>query len=411
MSGLTALLDTLLATRLAQRVDLVPLKSELEIAGPGAVTRVEEVTNDVRLTSRAALEQQLGVGLLKADQRGHGHTPARPDETVTLSLTARAVNAILEGQSGVTVKMIGLEPLLPHPQSPLPHLLAATLARTVANSGLFYESHLAQFTAGTRTLAELMQEPQARLNASVNPDAVLLVRQQLELLAVPVFRWGGEAWPGVPMEWEIHEKEWADHQEERQAAAPDNAVPRTWCTRLALTLPTLREVEAHISLAGATLQIHLAARENATRALLSECRAELPRRFEELGLQLIGLQIDSFPAASTAQALPEEVAARNTPGVRREKDRPSVIELSHANKNREPLVVARGYGDAADLIVQRAHEHGLYVHESPDLVKLLMHVNLDADIPAPLYVVIAEVLAWLYRLQRAEPSFVKNTSI
>ena len=476
MSGLTALLDTLLATRLAQRVDLVPLKSELEIAGLGAVTRVEEVANDVRLTSRAALEQQLGVGLLKRDQRGQGNAPARADETVTLSMTARAVNAILDGQTGVTSKIIGSKPLLPQSQPPLPHLLAATLARTVANSGLFYESHLAQFVAGTRTLAELTQEPQARLNSSlpnsvlrdgvrnpnpdqlarsserdyldktadesiqdvdgqepalqshgtnttdvarsnayglngIHPEAVLLVRQQLELLAVPVFRWGGEAWPGVPMDWEIHEKGRVGHKEERQAAARNKVVPRTWSTRLALMLPTLKDVEVHVSLAGATLQIHFAARESATRALLSECCAELPKRFQKLGLQLIGLQIGSLPVASEAQEISKDGGACNTSGVGRADDRPSAIALSHANKNREPIVVARGYGDVAYLIVQRAHENDLYVHELPDLVKLLMHADLDDDIPTQLYVAIAEVLAWLYRLEHAEPFIIKKTSI
>ena len=390
MSGLTPLVDTLLATRLAQRVDLVPLKSEVEIAGPGPVTQAEEITNDVRLPSRAALEQQLGVGLLKSDQRGHGNAAARPGDAVTLSAAARAVSAILDVPAGATAEIIGTAPLLPQSQPPLPHLLSATLARTVGNSGLFYESHLAQFAAGTRTLAELTQEPQARLDASVkvaltlpgsgqdygaslpnsvpgglacspdstqlahssdpahlhktayesiqdadgqepalknhgasatdaarsnasglagiHPDAVALVRQQLELLALPVFRWGGEAWPGVPMDWEIHEEEREDHkeEEERQAAADNKAVPRTWSTRLALTLPTLRDVEVRISLAGTTLQVHLAARENATRALLNEGRAELPKRLEELGLQLTGLQIGSLPAASTAQKMPKD---------------------------------------------------------------------------------------------------------
>lgn len=388
MSGLTPLVDTLLATRLAQRVDLVPLKSEVEIAGPGPVTQVEEITNDVRLPSRAALEQQLGVGLLKSDQRGHGNAAARPGDAVTLSAAARAVSAILDTPAGATAKIIGTAPLLPQSQPPLPHLLSATLARTVANSGLFYESHLAQFAAGTRTLAELTQEPQARLDATVkvaltlpvsgqdygaslpnsvpgglacspdsaqlahssdpahlhktayesiqdaggqesalknhgasatdaahsnasglagiHPDAVALVRQQLELLATPVFRWGGEAWPGVPMDWEICEEEREDHKEERQAAADNEAVPRTWSTRLALTLPTLRDIEVRISLAGTTLQVQLAARENATRDLLSEGRAELPKRLEELGLQLTGLQIGSLPAASTAQKVPKD---------------------------------------------------------------------------------------------------------
>lgn len=92
-------------------------------------------------------------------------------------------------------------------------------------------------------------------------------------------------------------------------------------------------------------------------------------------------------------------------------DRPSAIALSYANKNRAPIVVAKGYGAVADSIVQRARESGLYVHESPDLVKLLMHVNLDAEIPPQLYVAVAEVLAWLYRLEPAEPGSVKFTKI
>ena len=83
-------------------------------------------------------------------------------------------------------------------------------------------------------------------------------------------------------------------------------------------------------------------------------------------------------------------------------DRPSAIALSYANKNRAPLVVAKGYGAVADAIVQRARENGLYVHESPDLVKLLMQVSLDQEIPPQLYLVVAEVLAWLYQLEPDE---------
>jgi flagellar biosynthesis protein len=83
--------------------------------------------------------------------------------------------------------------------------------------------------------------------------------------------------------------------------------------------------------------------------------------------------------------------------------RTSAIALSYAKKDRAPIVVAKGYGAVADSIVQRARESGLYVHASPDLVKLLMHVDLDAQIPPQLYVAVAEVLAWLYRLEPAEP--------
>lgn len=83
--------------------------------------------------------------------------------------------------------------------------------------------------------------------------------------------------------------------------------------------------------------------------------------------------------------------------------RTSAVAISYAKKDRAPIVVAKGYGAVADSIVQRARESGLYVHASPDLVKLLMHVDLDAQIPPQLYVAVAEVLAWLYRLEPAEP--------
>lgn len=419
MSGLTSLVDTLLATRLAQRVDLVPLKPAVELAGPGAVAQVEEVSNDVRLPSRAAMLQQLGQGLLTSDQRGHGGAQARAGESVSLSVAARAVGAILEGQSGATSKILGTEALLPS-SSPIPHQLSAVLARTVANSGLFYESHLQQFAAGTRTLAQMAQEPQARLDASLNssletpipgaagqvsapdgvgdarapsgamsppaapasadkgdavpiqnggaasgastrplpgaagasqdtshlpssssyhaglhersaasiddtdahgaavknhaarsadatpgnapglagihPDAIALVRQQLELLAVPVFRWSGEASPGTPMDWEIREE-----PDEPEAAAAGGASTRTWSTRLALTLPTLRDVEVRVSLAGSVLQVHLAASEGATLALLRESGSELPARLGQSGLQLASLQIGRLVPGASGQ--------------------------------------------------------------------------------------------------------------
>ena len=82
-------------------------------------------------------------------------------------------------------------------------------------------------------------------------------------------------------------------------------------------------------------------------------------------------------------------------------DRPSAIALSYANKNQAPVVVAKGYGAVANSIIQRARDSGLYVHESAELVKLLMQVRLDDEIPPQLYLVVAEVLAWLYRLDPA----------
>jgi flagellar biosynthesis protein len=95
-------------------------------------------------------------------------------------------------------------------------------------------------------------------------------------------------------------------------------------------------------------------------------------------------------------------------------DRPSAVAISYAAKDRAPIVVAKGYGAVADSIVRRARESGLYVHASPDLVKLLMNVNLDAQIPPQLYLAVAEVLAWLYRLEGGpefEPELEVNPDI
>ena len=404
MSGLSPLVDTLLANRLAQRIDLVPLKPEVQVAGPGWVTPVEEVTNDVRLPSRAAVEQQIGVGLLKGDQRGQGGAAAQVSPAVTLSGTARTLSAILDGQTGAASRIVGSEPLLALSQPPSPSAIAQALARTVGQSGLFYESHLAQFAAGAMLFAELAQEPQARLAggnltpvpvpplslngaiadtlgaqrtpnvaddrvappvappsgdmasstsdpgksgsasallasadaaaqahknayasmqeadgstplaknydesaasatrsspsapAGIHPEALALVRQQLELLAQPVFRWSGEAWPAVPLDWEIH-------RDERQATAGDNdAAPERWSTRLALTLPMLGDIEVRISLAGKGLQVRLAASDDATLDLLHKTRAALPASLRESGLELTDLQIGRLAAPDAGQA-------------------------------------------------------------------------------------------------------------
>jgi flagellar biosynthesis protein FlhB len=56
----------------------------------------------------------------------------------------------------------------------------------------------------------------------------------------------------------------------------------------------------------------------------------------------------------------------------------------------------------AEQIIARAHEHGVYVHESAELVSLLMQVDLDQHIPPQLYLAVAELLAWLYRLENGQ---------
>ena len=82
----------------------------------------------------------------------------------------------------------------------------------------------------------------------------------------------------------------------------------------------------------------------------------------------------------------------------RRKSAAALVYDSHGH-DEAPRVVAKGYGIVADMIVQRAKEAGLYVHQSPEMVSLLMQVDLDSRIPPRLYQAVAELLAWLHRLE------------
>ncbi|MEI2418598.1 EscU/YscU/HrcU family type III secretion system export apparatus switch protein [Orrella sp. JC864] len=90
------------------------------------------------------------------------------------------------------------------------------------------------------------------------------------------------------------------------------------------------------------------------------------------------------------------------PGPADEAARVRAVALRYDSKDHAPRVVAKGYGIVADAIVRTAREHDLYVHESPELVSLLMQVDLDSHIPPQLYLAVAELLAWLYRLESGE---------
>jgi flagellar biosynthesis protein len=81
----------------------------------------------------------------------------------------------------------------------------------------------------------------------------------------------------------------------------------------------------------------------------------------------------------------------------------SAVALAYSQTDAAPRVVAKGHGLIAEKIISRAREHGVYVHESPELVSLLMQVDLDQRIPAQLYIVVAELLAWIYRLESGQP--------
>ena len=83
-------------------------------------------------------------------------------------------------------------------------------------------------------------------------------------------------------------------------------------------------------------------------------------------------------------------------------ERRQAIALAYQEGDDAPRVLAKGYGDVAERIVAEAKRQGVYVHDAPELVSLLMGLDLDERIPPMLYQVIAELLAWVYEISDAQ---------
>lgn len=79
--------------------------------------------------------------------------------------------------------------------------------------------------------------------------------------------------------------------------------------------------------------------------------------------------------------------------------RETAVALAYRAGQSAPQVVAKGRGLIAEMIISEARAHGVYVHKSAELVSLLMQVDLDQHIPPQLYRAVAEVLAWLHKLE------------
>ncbi|GAB3391004.1 EscU/YscU/HrcU family type III secretion system export apparatus switch protein [Azotobacter armeniacus] len=92
----------------------------------------------------------------------------------------------------------------------------------------------------------------------------------------------------------------------------------------------------------------------------------------------------------------EERSGQDAQGGRRQ-----ALALAYGEGDGAPRVVAKGYGQLAERIVAEAQRQGVPVHAAPELVGLLMQVELDAQIPPQLYQVVAELLVWVYGLEAA----------
>jgi flagellar biosynthesis protein len=88
-----------------------------------------------------------------------------------------------------------------------------------------------------------------------------------------------------------------------------------------------------------------------------------------------------------------------------EEERPKInpmtaIALRYDPENGDaPMVVAKGEGYVAAEIIKIAKENNVVLREDPALVSALSGLNIGSTIPPELYRVVAEVIAFVYRLQ------------
>jgi flagellar biosynthesis protein len=69
-------------------------------------------------------------------------------------------------------------------------------------------------------------------------------------------------------------------------------------------------------------------------------------------------------------------------------------------KNAAPKVTAKGQGWMADRIIKMAQENNIPIREDKDLLHLLSEIDVGQEVPESLYKVVAELLAWVYQLNK-----------
>ncbi|ALM83170.1 flagellar hook-length control protein FliK [Bordetella sp. N] len=306
----------------------------------------------------AALASQTGQAAgaqAKADAHAQATTAALAAETGADAAADGAADGANPAASrarladSALAAMAARAPALPG-AGPQPAQLAQALKQTLQQSGLFYESHLADMAFGQRDAAELAREPQARLNPDVmprinpagenrslladnlrfglpttsapmtlqadgqpthgtavtwsgsqpgtapstppgiHPDAALVVRQQLEVFANQTLAWEGSAWQGAPMWWEVR-------REQDDSIPGGNPVEagQSWATRVVLNLPRLGTVEVRMNLAGDQLVMNIVAPES--DAEISQAGSVLRQRMHAAGLTLSDLTVAAHAPA------------------------------------------------------------------------------------------------------------------
>lgn len=79
--------------------------------------------------------------------------------------------------------------------------------------------------------------------------------------------------------------------------------------------------------------------------------------------------------------------------------RPTATALQYdPESDYAPRVVASGKGKVAEHILELARQNNVPIHDDPQLAAALSLLDVEQEIPPELYRVVAEVLAYIYRV-------------
>lgn len=83
------------------------------------------------------------------------------------------------------------------------------------------------------------------------------------------------------------------------------------------------------------------------------------------------------------------------------KIKKAVALLYNRKESQAPVVAASGQGVLAGKILKTAEEAGIPIQEDPDLVEVLARVPLGEEIPPEVYQAVAEILVFVYSLNKS----------
>ncbi|MBI3794486.1 MAG: EscU/YscU/HrcU family type III secretion system export apparatus switch protein [Nitrospinae bacterium] len=89
--------------------------------------------------------------------------------------------------------------------------------------------------------------------------------------------------------------------------------------------------------------------------------------------------------------------------MRRDKQQKAVALKYKKSEDRAPKVAAKGKGAVAEKIIAIAKEHGIPIREDADMVEVFSRLDLEEEIPPHLYKTVAELLAFIYRVNKSAP--------